>query len=141
MKYILVAFLFFLSGQVKADQAKFYGDKAVEPDPVQQELVAASIYALLQDCSVAIKIDRREVKLHSRRLEVTYSRPVEFTIPPAGKVNGIHKVIVSLWNNAEQTMRMSIYAYSQDDVYSLSKYVHLAYPIINMIKQPMPPLK
>ena len=141
MKHILGTILFLLSAQLHADQAKFYGDNAVVPDPVQQELIAASIYALLQDCSVASRIDKSEIQLQHRRIEVRFSNTVAFDLPPAGKVSGINKVIVSLPDNAEQTMRMNIYAYNQDDVYSLSKYRHLAYPIINMIRQPMSPAR
>ena len=141
MKYILATTLFFLSAQLHADQAVFHGENAVVPDPVQQELIATSIHALLEDCSVAIKVDKSEIKLHNRRLEVTFTQPVNFDTPPAGKINGVNRVIVSLWDNAEETMRMNIYAYTNKEIYSFSKYAHLAYPVINMIRQPMPPGK
>jgi len=139
MKSIPVAILILFSLSIHANEAKFLGENAVIPDPVQSELIAASIEALVQDCSTAIKIEKPGTR-NGPGVEVTYSsQTIDFDHPPAGKVTGVTKVIVRLWDNAERNYGMHIYAYSGSDVYSLGKYSRLAYPIINMIQRPMPP--
>jgi len=141
VKSIFMATLIFASFSVQANEAIFFGENAVTPDPVQSELIASSIEALVQDCSSATKIDKLPI-IDGQGIEATFStRSIEFNFPSAGKVTGVTKVIVRLWDNAEQNMGMDIYAFSGANIYSLGKYSRLAYPIINMIKRPMPPNK
>ncbi|MDH3612716.1 MAG: hypothetical protein OEU90_02725 [Gammaproteobacteria bacterium] len=141
MREIFIVIPIFLSFSLQANEARFFGDSAVTPDPVQSELIAASIDALVQDCSSATKIENLPL-IDGQGIEATYStHPIEFDLHPAGRVTGVTKVIVKLWDNAERNFGMDIYAFSGSDIYSLGKYSRLAYPIINMIKRPMPPNK
>ena len=139
---LLLIVLLSWSFQLWANNAKYLGESAVIQDAVQQELIAASIETLVvQDCSVASKIEQTTMKSIGKGVEVNYSIPIAFNHPPAGRVTNVNKVIIRLWDNAEQSMGMDIYAFRGDDVYLLGKYRSLAYPIINMIMQPMPPNK
>ena len=141
MRKIFIVIPLLLSFSLHANEARFFGESAVTPDPVQSELIAASIDALIQDCSSATRIESLPV-IDGQGIEVTYStHPIEFDHHPAGRVTGVTKVIVRLWDNAEQNLGMDIYAFSGSDIYSLGKYSRLAYPVINMIKRPMPPNK
>ena len=136
---LLSAVLLSMALNVAANDVKYFGPNAVIPDAVQKDMIAASIDALIQDCAVATKISRNEIRRIKRGLEVNYSNPVTFNSPPAGKVSNINKVVVSLWDNAEESYGMDIYAFSDSEVFLLGKYKHLSYPIINMIIRPMPP--
>ena len=138
---LLSTALLLSSFNVAADEVRFFGPNSVVPDSIQKEMIAASINALVQDCAVAIKISKKNIALIKRGLEVNFTKPVIFNAPPAGKVVNINKVVVSLWDNAEESYGMDIYAYNDSEVYLLGKYRHLAYPIINMIIRPMPPNK
>jgi len=141
VRKIFIVILISLSFSLQANEARFFGENAITPDPVQSELIASSIEALIQDCSSAAKIDNLPI-IDGQGIEATYSTlPIEFSHPPAGKVAGVTKVIVRLWDNAENNYGMDIYAISGSDIYSLGKYSRLAYPIINMIQRPMPPNK
>lgn len=141
VRSIFIAILIFPSFSIQANEAVFFGENAVIPDPVQGELIAASIEALVQDCSSAVKIDKLPA-IDGQGVEVNFStQSIEFNHPSVGNVTGVTKVIVRLWDNAEQNMGMDIYAISGANIYSLGKYSRLAYPIINMIKRPMPPNK
>jgi hypothetical protein len=141
VRCIVIVVLVLLPFSTQANEARFFGANAVVPDPTQSELIAASIDALVQDCSSAEKIDALPV-IDGQGIEATYTtQPIEFDIHPAGKVSGVTKVIVRLWENAERNFGMDIYAFSGSDIYSLGKYSRLAYPIINMIRRPMPPNK
>lgn len=131
--------LLLLSVNVTANEVRFYGPNAVIPDAHQQTMIAESIDALVHDCTVATKIGEDEVKSVIRGLEVHFTKPITVTAPPAGEIKNINKVVVRLWDNAEQSYGMDIYAYNNTDVYLLGKYTYLAYPIINMIIRPMPP--
>lgn len=103
------------------------------------EMISKSVVALVHDCKTATKIGFDDVKPVSRGLEARFAQPVMFSAPPAGRQGNIRKVVVRLWDNAETSYGMDIYAYNDAEVYLLGKYVHLAYPIINMILRPMPP--
>lgn len=139
MKSILLSVvLLSLSLHLEANEAKYFGENAVIPDAVQKELIAASVEALVQDCSAATKIEETYMKKMVRGLEVNYSTPIKYN-HPAGNITGITKVIIRLWDNAERSYGMDIYAFTESDIYLLGKYMHLAYPIINMILRPMPP--
>jgi len=141
VRIVFIAILIFASFPILANEAIFFGENSVVPDPVQSELIASSIEALVQDCSSATKIDKLPI-IDGQGIEATFStRPIAFNLPSAGNVTGVTKVIVELWDNAEQNMGMDIYAFSGANIYSLGKYSRLAYPIINMIKRPMPPNK
>ena len=141
MRDFFIALLIFPSFSVQANEARFFGENAVIPDPVQSELIASSIEALIQDCSSATEMEKLPI-ISGQGIEATFSsRSIEFNHPPAGKVTDVTKVIVMLWDNAEENYGMDIYAFSGANIYSLGKYSRLAYPIINMIKQPMPPNK
>ena len=142
MKVILLSIaLLSVSLNLEASDVKYFGENAVVPDPGQKELIAASIEALVQDCSVATKIKEIKIQKIFRGLEVNYSSPISFNHPPAGNVASVNKVIVRLWDNAEKSYGMDIYAYTDSDIYLLGKYRRLGYPIINMILRPMPPNK
>ena len=122
-----------------ANEVQYFGPNSVVPDALQKEMIASSVIALIQDCTVATKISKNKTKLVERGLEVNFTKPVTFNAQPAGKVNNINRVVVMLWDNAEENYGMDIYAYNDSEVYLLGKYMHLAYPIINMIISPMPP--
>jgi len=126
---------------VHANEARFLGENAVIPDPVQSELIASSIEALVQDCSSATKVDTLPDSKNPGVEAIFSTRAIEFNHPSAGKVIGVTKVVVRLWDNAENNYGMDIYAFSGSNIYSLGKYSRLAYPIINMIIRPMPPNK
>lgn len=141
MRSLFIATLILIPFSIQANEARFFGENAVVPDPVQSELIAASIEALVQDCSTAAKIEKPRLT-GGQGVEATFSSgAIEFNHPPVGKITGVTKVIVRLWDNAEKNYGMDIYAFSGANIYSLGKYSRLAYPIINMIKRPMPPSK
>ena len=141
MKSIIFGILIFSSFLVHANEARFLGENAVIPDPGQGEEIASSIEALVLDCSSATKVESVPDS-NNPGVEVIFStRAIEFDRPSAGKVTGVTKVIVRLWDNAEKNYGMDIYAFSGTNIYSLGKYSRLAYPIINMIMRPMPPNK
>ena len=133
--------LLLITLNVSANDVQYIGPNSVVPDALQKEMIASSVIALVRDCTVATKIGKNETKLVERGLEVNFTRPVTFNAHPAGKVNNINKVVVRLWENAEENFGMDIYAYNDSEVYLLGKYMHLAYPIINMVIRPMPPNK
>ena len=128
-----------ISLNVYADEVRYFGPNSVIPDSLQGEMIASSVIALIQDCTVATKISQNKTKIVERGLEVNFTNPVIFNAQPAGKVNNINRVVVRLWDDAEVNYGMDIYAYNGSEVYLLGKYQHLAYPIINMIIRPMPP--
>ena len=104
-------------------------------------MISKSIIALVNDCKTATKISKNEVRPVNRGLEVSFTYPIMFNALPAGKQSNIKKVVIGLWDNAEESYGMDIYAYNDTEIYLLGKYVYLAYPIINMILRPMPPNK
>lgn len=124
---------------VHANEARFLGENAVMPDPVQRELIASSIEALVQDCSSAVKVESLPESSNPGVEAIFSTRAIEFNHPSAGKVTGVTKVVVRLWDNAENNYGMDIYAFSGPNIYLLGKYSRLAYPIVNMIIRPMPP--
>ena len=119
----------------------FIGANSVVPDKVQTILISKSIIALVNDCKTATKIGKNEVRPVNRGLVVSFTDPIMFSAPPAGKQSDIKKVVIRLWDNAEESYGMDIYAYNDREVYLLGKYEYLAYPIINMMIRPMPPNK
>jgi len=141
LRSIIFGILILPSLLVHANEARFLGENAVIPDPVQSELIASSIEALVLDCSSAIKIESLRESNNPGVEAIFSTRAIEFDHPSAGKVTGVTRVIVRLWDNAGKNYGMDIYAFSGTNIYSLGKYSRLAYPIINMIIRPMPPNK
>ncbi len=139
MKTILFTFLLFLSFGLSASEVTFYSPHAVISDRVQKEMIAKSIIALVEDCSVATKIKNKDIVSNGQGIEVIYSIPIELNHRPVGRVKNIYKVVVRLGDKAEKNYNMYIYAFTKTDVYLLGKYNRLAYPIISMIKRPIPP--
>ena len=138
MKWFFM-FLITIVFNIEASEVIFFGENAVVPDLVQKEMIANSIIALVEDCSIATQIKQTEIIHTGQGLEVIFSSPIEFSSSPAGRVTNVSRIVIRLWNNAEKNYGMYIYAYADSQVYLLAKYHRLAYPIINMIKRPMPP--